>query len=161
MFLIVFNSFVFATEEVDFLSGQGFFEDTKKNFTAENDIVSSENMDFRGFAIKFFLVTCIIIVAVIIIWFSIKKNSAVFKGQNMQLLETLSLGNGRAIALVYMTRKILVIGITSQNIRLIEKIEDAETVEEIRDNVSENRSSFKEILMMSSLKSFDDSGKNK
>jgi len=80
--------------------------------------------------------------------FFLGKNRNFAKTANTRLVETIPFGKGRFLALVEVLDRILVIGVTEQNMNLLADIADKETVDRLRLQESQRlqKGVFKNIL---------------
>ncbi|MFA5479982.1 MAG: flagellar biosynthetic protein FliO [Candidatus Muiribacteriota bacterium] len=143
-------------DDEDFLSEMGTAEVgiSEQNQTGTNaeQVFGNQNpTEFRSYVIKFFFVTVIIVGAILFIFFYMKrKNPQSFKS-NIKIIENYGIGNGKSIMIVKVLEELLVIGISGNNITLLTKITDTDTIKEVTENGGDSIKSFKELLLLSSL----------
>jgi hypothetical protein len=138
-----------ATEETELFS-EGDFLDNRKDQMKKDVIDYEQNMvDLSGYGLKFLIATGIFLIGIAVIIWYVRK-----------VLDNTPLGNGRSIMIAIVLDELLVIGISGNNMSLLTKITDKDTIEEVKDKAASRVSSFKELLLLSSLDTFDND-KNK
>lgn len=149
IFCLLLPVVAFATEEVGFLNDGQFLDNRTQNQPRVQ--FESEGLDFKKFAYKFLLITAIVIISIIVGFVYLKKNKFDSLDSSIKVIETVNLSPGKSIVIVSIVDDFFVLGVTGSNINVLTKIEDKYTKEEIKKNHNTKVSSFKELLLLSSL----------
>ncbi len=73
------------------------------------------------------------------------------KNNNMEVLETMRIMNGKCIQIVRIAEEYIVIAVCKDTVTFLTKL-DADSIEELRNNISEEKESFQDVLNKFRLK---------
>lgn len=121
--------------------------ENSQNNNAQNNTMPNTQYDL-GMLIRFILSLLLVVGAIYLIYFLLKKKYKLdtVSSNFIRILLSQSLAPGKLLQVIELAGKCFVLGITNENISLITEINDKETIDQLKIHASENESNKKSFV---------------